>query len=95
MTIQELEQLLTAQGEELRKVNQFISMLQSANSIPLKIDQAFRARFRDFPASDKATSTETQAVSEGGSANYSVAKPMDGFIKISVGGVIKNIPFYD
>ena len=40
--------------------------------------------------SSKTAASERQAVSEGGSASYNVAKDMDGFI--SIGGY--NIPYY-
>jgi hypothetical protein len=72
------------------------AMLESSNSIPLNIQQAFTDRFLRLllGASSKAPSTESQAVNEAGSASYSVAKPMDGFVSYNVGGTPIFIPYY-
>jgi hypothetical protein len=87
--------------EELqRQINELkaeIDSLKNASSIPFDVSSAFESRLSKTVAttSIKSASTETQAVDEGGTGTYSVAKAMDGFIKIIVNGIEYNVPFYN
>lgn len=92
-------QTLKMEIEELKKtvaeLQSFNRSLMSANSIPLSVDQAFKARFSfSLKNSSKAASTEVQAVSEGGSGTYNVAKPVDGFVEYVSGTSLLYIPYY-
>ena len=83
--------------QQLKDLMKFKKNLESSNSIPLNIDQSFRDRF-SFGAleeSSKSSSSENQAVDEGGSATYNVLKSPDGFVETEVNGVIIFIPKYD
>lgn len=70
--------------------------LENAQSIPLNIDQAFRARFISggVVTSTKSSSSENQAVNEGGVATYSVLKTPDGFLQVTIGSTIYYIPIF-
>ena len=87
--------------EELQKqideLKSRLDLLNSSYSIPLDVDNAFRDRLQAVAGqpSSKLTSTETQAVNEAGAGAYNVAKPMDGFVKLIVDGIARNIPYYD
>jgi hypothetical protein len=87
--------------EELQKqideLKNRLDLLNSSYSIPLDVDNAFRDRLQAVAgqSSTKLASAETQAVNEAGAGTYSVAKPMDGFVKMIVDGVARNIPYYD
>lgn len=72
------------------------TQLESASSIPLNIDQSFRARFfrSILGFSAKTTASVTQAVNEGGSASYNVSKVPDGFLSFNDGGVTRNVPYF-
>ncbi|MFA6314983.1 MAG: hypothetical protein WC648_01255 [Candidatus Paceibacterota bacterium] len=74
-------------------------LLKSSKSIPLDIDQAFRARFlSDIPdpilANSKSASSENQVVDEGGSATYSVLQPPDAFASTIIGTTTIYLPYY-
>jgi hypothetical protein len=75
-----------------------INLLYSSATIPYDVENAFIDRL-DLDNivsqnSSKLASTETQAVNEGGSATYNVAKPMDGFEQRTVNGQIRYYPYY-
>lgn len=79
----------------VRELQTFNRSLMSSSSIPLSIDQAFKARFSfSLKNSSKAASTETQAVNEGGASTYNVAKSVDGFVEYVSGNTIFYIPYY-
>lgn len=83
----------------IQRLEEELNNLKTSYTIPLEVDNAFRDRLgiADFAAltgSTKAASTETQAVAEGGSASYNVAKPMDGFREFITGGTTLYIPYY-
>lgn len=71
--------------------------LEASSTIPFDVEKAFRGRLNpaSVVGSSKTAASETQSVSEGGAASYSVAKPMDGFLVVSFNGVTRNIPFYN
>ena len=81
----------------IEKLEVFIASLQRSSSIPLAIDQSFRQRFpagSTVSTSTKGATSENQAVDEGGAATYSVLKPPDAFLQVSVGGTTYNLPVY-
>ena len=73
--------------------------LESAERIPLEVDTAFRARLGSNDVEydpTKASSSENQAVNEGGVAAYNVLKTPDAFLKFKDknSGTIYSIPSY-
>lgn len=81
------------------QIEQELKSLKDSSSIPNENYEAIKGRLLletiAASTSTKATSTESQTVNEGGLATYSVAKVMDGFIKLRVGGTDYNIPYYN
>lgn len=88
--MEELQRQITALQAE-------IDSLKNASSIPFDVGSAFEERLSKTVTapSTKTAASETQAVDEGGVATYSVAKPMDGFIKIFINGIERNVPYYN
>ena len=87
--------------EQLAQLNSLLEwkrQMESSNTIPLSIDQAFRGRFpigTNLVASSKTATSENQAVDEAGAATYSVLKPPDAFWQFTDSvGVIRYIPIY-
>jgi hypothetical protein len=73
-----------------------LDMLRSSATLPYDVEQAFKARIitEFLNPSTKTAASETQAVDEGGSATYDVAKPMDGFEERIVDGQTRYYPYY-
>ncbi len=91
MNTEEAIKYLLKENEELRME---INSLKSSTSIPLDISRALAVRLGSLTVSSKAASSEQQAVNEGASAQYTVAKAMDGFKQAIVDGQVIHIPFY-
>lgn len=92
MTIEQLQSQIDSLQQELNK-------LRNTTTIPYEVEQAFRFRlgidnFTQLDASSKTTASETQAVNEAGASSYNVAKPMDGFKQVTIGGSTLYIPYY-
>jgi hypothetical protein len=87
--MEELQRQIEALREELNS-------LKNSSTIPFDIGEAFRDRLETESATLNGTSTASyiQAVNESGSATYNVAKPMNGFLSIKVGGVTYKVPYY-
>ena len=88
--------------EELRQqLNELLAWkksLEMSATIPLPIDQAFRARLgiNGTTTSTKVSTSEDQAVNEAGSATYNVLKSPDGFAKVVLeNGNTVYLPYYD
>lgn len=82
-----LEQRITALEEENKK-------LRASTTIPFDVDAAFRTRLGTPKSSSKVSTSENQAVDEGGSMTYSVLKAPDGFLEVSIGATIYYLPYY-
>ena len=82
------------QEQKLNTLLEWKKSLESYQSIPLQIDQSFRARFAIPILSTKSITSENQAVNEAGVATYSVLKTPDAFLKVTVGTTTYNIPVY-
>ena len=83
--------------QKIKKLEDFNQSLMASSSIPLQLDQAFRARFvslGDITTSAKSASSENQAVSESGSSSYSVLKPPDAFVQVTLNATVYYIPVY-
>jgi hypothetical protein len=88
--------------KRIDKLELEILNLKSAALISHETEGAFRDRFRldrlddvtAITASAKSASSENQAVNEAGAAAYSVLKPPDEFLDVTVGGSVKHIPVY-
>lgn len=82
--------------QQIDNLQRQLDALKSSTTLPRDVGEAIRVRLQ--PVSGDVTSTATtayvQAVNEAGSATYSVAKPMAGFITITINGNAKLIPFY-
>lgn len=72
--------------------------LKNAHSIPLSVDQSFRARFLSgigsFAVSAKSASSENVAIDESGSATHTVLDNPDIFVQIQIGSTIYYIPAF-
>lgn len=82
---------------EINELKEWKRQMESSHSIPLNIDQAFRARFlsaSNIATSSKGATTENHAVNESGSSSYSVLGIPDGFIQVTISGTIYYIPYY-
>jgi len=87
----EIEQL----KKEVEELKKWKRQLENVTTIPLNIDQAFRARLvADFAVSTKSLSSENQAVDEAGTATYSVLKTPDGFLERKINNIVYYIPYY-
>ena len=90
--MEELEQL----KQEVKELQDWKKSLERDSTIPINIDQSFRARFAgdDLILSTKSSSSENQAVDEGGAATYNVLKSPDGFLEIEISGTIYYLPYF-
>lgn len=82
---------------QLKELIDFKRNLESSNTIPLTVDQAFRGRFvipPEVTTSTKGATTENQPVNEGGSASYSVLKAPDAFLQVIISGSTYYIPIF-
>lgn len=81
---------------EINKLQEQVDLMRSSGSFPYDIEQAIRARIEPVSllSSTKTAASETQAVNEGGSGSYNVAKPMDGFEERVVDGIKRYYPYY-
>lgn len=84
--------------QKIEELEKWKKSMEASHSIPLNIDQAFRARFKDtgsiLSASSKSASSENQVVDEGGVATYSVMKTPDAFLQVTISGAVKYIPIF-
>lgn len=89
--------------EKVLKLESFIQSLQSANTIPLQIDQSFRERFSNISGiilSNKSASSENVAavvsVNFGGMSftTNTVLDNPDGFFQTEVDGNTYYIPYF-
>jgi len=79
--------------QRIKALEDYINLFKAGHSIPLEIDQAFKARLGGS-LSVSTHSGETQAVNEGGVATYSVMATSNGFVETNVGGNIFYLPYY-
>ena len=80
--------------KRIEDLENFKKNLEASYSIPLNIDQAFRARFGGTGVTVSAHTGETKQVNEGGVAVYNVMTAPDGFLQIQIGGTIYYIPMF-
>lgn len=82
--------------EQINELQEWKESMESSYSIPLNIDQAFRARFSgaSLANSTKSASSENQPVNEGGVATYDVLKPPDAFLQVNIQGTVCYIPIF-
>lgn len=81
---------------QIKELQDWKASLENSWSIPLEIDQAFRARFptSSIVTSGKSATSENQAVNEAGVATYSVLGIPDGFLQVQIGTTIYNLPYF-
>ena len=93
---EELRQKLEKLERENQELLTWKKNMEASHSIPLNIDQAFRARFptTSLSTSTKVDSSENQAVDEGGAATYSVLKPPDAFLQVRIRTTTYYIPVF-
>lgn len=85
--------------QEVEALKAWKRSLESSHSIPLNIDQSFRARLIKnsgslLTTSGKSATSENQGVNESGALSYSVLGPPDKYVEITIGGVVNYIPAY-
>lgn len=85
--VQELQRIMAEQQE-------VINSLRSSTTVPLDIRAALTGDESELEVSVKTPGSESQAVDEAGSATYNVLTLPDGFLKVTIAGVIYNIPYY-
>lgn len=90
----ELQQL----KKEIEELQNWKKQLETSHSIPLNVDQAFRARLSNLvntiTVSTKGVDTEDVTVDENGVAIYSVMNDPDGFLQVTVGGAVYYLPYF-
>ena len=82
---------------EIEELKNWKKTLENSATIPLVIDQSFRKRFETFSdiiTSTKSATSENQGVNEGGVASYSVMNKPDGFLQITISGVVYYLPYF-
>lgn len=81
---------------EINNLKAQVDLLRSSSTYPYDMQQALVDRLNPvtFTPSTKTVASETQAVNEGGTATYDVAKPVDGFEERVVDGVTRYFPYY-
>ncbi len=93
-----MDQQIKELQKQIDDLKKDFDSLNSSTTIPYNVAVAIKARLeQDFTQAGAGVVTPpayTQAVNEGGSATYNVAKPMAGFISITFGGITYNIPYY-
>ena len=85
--------------QEINNLKEEIKKLKSAATIPYETEQALRERLRlasfmSIYGSSKSATSENQSVNESGSSSYSVLKPPDIFLQVTVSGVLYYIPVF-
>jgi len=82
--------------QQLNDLQAWKQSMESAATIPLSVDQAFKARFSIVPVttSAKSATSESQAVNESGSASYGVLSNPNGFLQLTIGSSIYYIPYF-
>ena len=80
--LKKLKQRLDSQESELADFRLWKASLERSSTIPLVIDQSFRERFKLVTVANKVTTSEDQAVNEGGSATFNVLKSPDKFLQL-------------
>lgn len=82
--------------QQLQDLLNWKKNMESSFSIPLNVDQSFRARFAfsSLKASTKDPSTETATIDEGGAAIKTVLDNPDAFLEVIVGSTTYYIPVF-
>jgi len=87
--IKALERRIDELNALIEPLQRFMLSLTVAADLPEDVQRAITLSLTSI--SSKSASSENQAVSEAGSASYSVLKPPDRFIRIGD----QNVPAYD
>lgn len=82
--------------QQIDNLQRQLDALKSSTTLPREVGEAMRVRLQPVSGETNATATTAyiQAVNEAGVQTYSVAKPMAGFITITIGGNARLIPYY-
>lgn len=92
-----MQEQINQLNKKVEELSIIIDTLRASSSIPFDIGSAFSDRLSDSLINKESTkdpSTETQAVDEGGTATYDVAKPMRGFEQAVKNGETRYYPYY-
>lgn len=83
--------------QQIAQLQSEFNSLKSFSTIPFEVRTAILELIGQVTGqpSTKTAASETQAVNEGGSASYDVAKPMDGFIVVIVNNIPRKVPYYE
>lgn len=86
--------------KEIESLVQWRESLSVSSRIPLEQDRAMRYRMfgsdvvQVIENSTKSSSSENQAVNEGGTGTYNVLKPPASFLRVEVGNIAYYLPSY-
>lgn len=84
--------------KQVKELQDWKKSLEASHSIPLRVDQAFRERFAALTAgltvSSKPVAPEAILVDEAGTDTYFVMSDFDGFLKITVDGIVRHVGYY-
>jgi hypothetical protein len=86
-------------SQQTQMMMAFINSLKAAGTIPYDVDEAITDRIKrkailGLTVSGKDLDSEDQTVQEGGALSYSVLGDPDGFLEVTIGGVVYYIPYY-
>ena len=85
------------QERQLKAAHDFMLAMQNDTTIPFAVDGALRKRLENelgLSVSAKGADTEDQAVNEAGAGTYDVLGDPVGFLKVTIGGTVHNVPYY-
>ena len=87
------------QQQKLNEVYEFVKSMKAAGTIPYEVDEAITDRIKrkailGLTVSAKGLDTEDQTVQEAGSGSYSVMGDPDGFLEVTIGGVVYYLPYF-
>lgn len=98
MTNEELQQLVEKQGKEIIELTNRLNALDNNATIPLQTGEAIKARVLTDAGvallSTKSASSESESINEAGIASHSVLPLPDGYLEVTLSGVIRYVPFY-
>lgn len=85
--------------EQINDLQRQIDQLKSSTTLPLDIAEAFKIRLVDVlpgiaTQTTKSATAENKTVDEAGVASYQVMNKPDGFLKVTITGIIYYIPYF-
>lgn len=94
---EDLNKKIEGLTRKITELENWKKSLEMSHSIPLEIEQSFKARFKtltQITLSTKDAGSEGKTVREGGSNNYSVLNNPDAFLQMVIGNTTYYIPVF-